>query len=315
MQYEIRTLPAVLLLSSNGGRELAKLCGEQELSSVFRGGLPDFIRSQAKSLEFSRSEDKAQQAFAQLRRQNLPALAEASAEWVKAAGVRLLIWNAEGTLKKPCNVSMPPRPGATFDSFNHWGTRYMPLLKALLLAQDTKPGETPRLSNAAPFLCMVSDLGHQTRIKKCDRDEPKMGESKVREVMHKLLIRICNELGLGPEDAQLFRSRTKVYHSFLPPSFKQLEGKGPEWSPKWCLPQPGQMTQALRDYERHGASRDNTLVVGTGDRDSDAAMAAGIYYINHRHLAQGAPADHLQDPSRAHSHRSRGVAPAAFAMG
>ena len=178
-------------------------------------------------------------------------LAESTAEWVRMRGYKLLIINAEGTLKRAVNLAMPTAAGPK-GGHDAFCADAVPLLRALLVAPasaDTDParkaeargergGEAAagELRHDAPRLALLSDLGHQ-----CTEREsgPLLEETRVRAVLDNLMTRLCNELALSAEARSQLKATTTVYHSFVPLScrppserdkFHEPSRAKPEWN-------------------------------------------------------------------------------------
>jgi hypothetical protein len=262
----------------------------------------------------------------------MPALlAESSAEWVRARGIQLLIVNAEGSLKKPVNLSMPLAAGkGGHDAFR---SDAVPFLSALLTEEgggggggggggsssggggDLGGSGIAELRSDRPRLVLLSDLGHQ-----CTEREsgPLLEESKVRQVLDNVVVRLCNELGLSVEAASKLKATMCVYHSFVPLSCRQPSEKdkfhepsraGPEWTHEWCRPRAGALRQALADAD---VLPHHALVVCINEKDHLAAEAASIPSIPFEHLLRGAPAGQVRLPGASGRGRGRGKAPVTF---
>ena len=149
--------------------------------------------------------------------------AEAAA-WIRSRGVKLLLIEPEGILKKQTNISIVPSASIALSKrrASLWGAlRYdaflvacVPFLRQLLLQlphdgdaydADSQYGNGPPigcLRADAPSIALVTNFGHvSSRARPGEAEESKVPEEKVRSVMAALMARLASELGLT--DAQL----------------------------------------------------------------------------------------------------------------
>ena len=80
-----------------------------------------------------------------------------------------------------------------------------------------------------------------------------------------------------------------------------------EWSAAWAKPEPGQLLQAISDA---GVAKENVLMIGRDDRDSKAAQAASIDYIEYPSFGN---MELMSKVVRPNEQRTSGLAPESFA--
>lgn len=358
LQYEIAALPALLLISPNGHHPMVRISGRRELQAhgfvVGDGGRPinadggsggdastsalaSLLQRTAAESEESRRKHSLHVQSKQEMKLVPSFLGESSAEWIRMQGYRLLILNAEGTLKKPVNLAMPTAPSAGKGGHDAFYGHAVPLLRALLVAaiddetvksEGTGGGESGGsaagiLRHDAPRLALLSDLGHQC----VERESgPLLEETKVRTVLSNLVLRLCYELQLSAAASKSLVATTSVYHSFTPMSkpeptdkaiFHEPSRAGNEWSHDWCRPNAGALLQALQDA---AVEASEALVVCVNANDDLAASVAGIASIWFQDLLGGAPAGQVRVPTKKGPRgggvaQSGGRAPAAFVPG
>ena len=292
-------------------------------ASTDGGALASLLLGEATSREVASSREKEARRLAGASQMSrLPdALAASSAEWVQQLGWRLVIINVEGALKKPGGLSMPrvaPLRESTNDAFR---SSMVPFLRALLVQPrngDADGAANAELLQTAPHVALVTDLGHQSSERANGSDL--LDEKRVRRVLDELLVRLGNELSLSPSAADQLSEQTRVYHNFQPLSMPEPSDEdkwrdprraAPEWTHAWCRPRPGQLLQALEDYN---VSPSEALMVCITDHDFEAADAAGVASIKLNHLLSGTPAKCVCLPGQRARH-GNGKAPPAFAFG
>jgi len=247
-------------------------------------------------------------------------VAENAAQWLRSQAYQLLLIEPEGALKKPCNVGLSDKAGTTnqTDSFK---PGLVPLLKHLLLPPDHEVDASPaatKLRVDAPRLAFVTDFGQQ--VSEGRNGGAKLTEDKVRETIDgKLLDRLANECGIAP---RALRAHTTIYHSFLPASaaFAPLDEADPRlhglspaqrgpWTKAWAKPEPGQLLQAISDA---GVIKRHVLMIGRDERDSKAAQAASVDYLEYPWLGNQ-DMELMSRVVRPNEQRTGGLAPESFA--
>jgi hypothetical protein len=313
--------------------------GGASASGAVGGALTALLTGESTSREVASSrahEARRREGTALMSR--LPELlCESSVEWLCQCGWRLLLVNVEGTLKKPGGLSMPPVAPSRAGANDAFRSDALPLLSGLLVcpgecaaahgedtdghaahaSMGTSVARGEELREGAPHLALLTDLGHQVSERASGAEL--LDEQRVRRVLDELLVRLANELHLSPNASRQLAARTRVYHNFTPLSVAEpteaAKAADPrlasaEWTHSWCRPNPGQLLEALKDYD---VPASEALMVCVHDRDEEAADAAGVASITLAALLSGTPHEHVCMPGQ-RAHRRNGKAPASFAM-
>ena len=324
-------LPALALFSPRKGTRVGILDASELAAEGFRLGewLAEKPTWQERAPEVAAREERASQWYNKKREESGDGLsggAAGTARKLRTLGIRALLVEPEGTMKKQLNKRVLPtaaaaaakRQAGSYKSC-YFDRGLVPLLRALLVlpdgakdeynpyAFDFVPAAAAELRADAPALALLTDLGRLVpdprSAQQWDSDE------RVHEVLANLVHRIGSELGLPlpeevapalpPPPGKRMTRQCRCGSSLVVNTYVDFSGKG---GCEWTKPRPDMIRAALDDLGLADTPR-AALMVGHDHRDRQMAQRAGVRYIHAGHLRAGC-LDRIVEPNEEYEPRA-----------